>query len=226
GGPRAVPARDARAPPPGEAAHAIDTGRRSPAAAGVHPPGGRPPGVAGRPRPTRPPRPPPHPDGPVVARRGDPLPVRAVHRRQDLANMAVVWRVGPPAPPRGPPAPPPPPGGAFPARALRAGSGAWGPSRGPPARSQERAGGRVPQLRRLVLAGRGKLLSVRAEGERPDVVAMGLAFGHQLAGSRIEHRQSPLLAFDPANRHPRAVWAHDDVAGLSYPRYFHATNNL
>ena len=84
----------------------------------------------------------------------------------------------------------------------------------PPAGGEQRAGGRVPQARRPVFAGRGEPRAVRAEGERPDAVAVAVADRRLLAGSRVEHREPHPLAVRPGARQPRAVRAHDDGTGL------------
>src|SRR5262249_45254256 len=68
--------------------------------------------------------------------------------------------------------------------------------------------------------------AVRAEGDIVDPVAVALPFRHRLAGSRIERRQPLPLTFRLYYRQSRAVWAHDDGAGLFCLRYFHATEDL
>ena len=83
----------------------------------------------------------------------------------------------------------------------------------PPARGQQRAGGRVPQARRLVFAARGEPRAVRAEGESPDAVAVAVADRRLLAGSRVEHREPRPLAVRPWARQPRAVRADGDGRG-------------
>src|SRR5262249_13352056 len=112
------------------------------------------------------------------------------------------------------------------ARAVRAERDAEDLADMPPARGQQRAGGRVPHARRPVFAGPGEARAVRAEGGSPDAIAVALPFGHRLAGSRIEHRKLPRLTLKLWNHQPRAVWAHDDGADLFCPRYFHATEDL
>ena len=126
-----------------------------------------------------------------VARRGDPLPVRAVDGGEDLAGMAVVRRLdllarpGVPLPHR------PVRRSRHQARAVRAERGATDLARVPPAGGQQRAGGRVPQARRPILAARGEPRAVRAEGARPDAVVVAVANGRLLPGGRVKHRDPP-----------------------------------
>ena len=69
----------------------------------------------------------------------------------------------------------------------------------PPAGGQQRAGGRVPQARRPVLAARGEPRAVRAEGEGPDVRRGG--------------RRRPPSACRTSRRTPRAASARRPASG-------------
>ena len=184
------------------------------------------PRVAVQDRHVLPARRPPHPDGPVGARRGDPLPVRAVRGGDDLAGMAVVRRFDLPARRGVPLAHRPVRRGRHEARAVRAEGDAEDLARVPPARGEQRAGGRVPQARRPVLAGRGEPRAVRAEGEAqmpsrwPSQTAVCLP---EVASNTASRHHSPSRQ---AARQPRAVRAHDDGTGLLRLRHLHATKDL
>ncbi len=88
-------------------------------------------------------------------------------------------------------------------------------ARVPPASGQQRAGGRVPQPRRPILAARGEARAVRAEGVSPDAVAVAVANRRLLAGSRVKHRDLPPRRPPARARQPCAVRAHDDGSGLT-----------
>src|SRR5262249_49383873 len=85
-------------------------------------------------------------------------------------------------------------------------------ARVPLAGGQQLAGGRVPQARRLVLAGRDEPRAVRAEGQTPDAPGVAFADRRSLAGLRVEHGEPRPLALVAGPRQPRTVRAHDDGA--------------
>jgi hypothetical protein len=109
--------------------------------------------VAEQDRHVLPTRRPPHADGTVGTRRGDPLPVRAVHGCGNLAGMAVVSRFDLPARRGVPLAHCSVRRGRHEARAVRAERGAGDLARAPPAGGEQCAGGWVPQARYAIFAG-------------------------------------------------------------------------
>jgi hypothetical protein len=116
----------------------------------------------------------PYPDGTVLAGGSDPLPVRAVDSSADLGEMSVVRWLELLAIPGVPLPDGPVCRGRHEARAVRAERGADDLARVPPAGGQHRAGGRVPQPCRPILATGGESGAVGTEDDCPDGVVVAI----------------------------------------------------
>ncbi len=94
----------------------------------------------------------------------------------------------------------------------------------PPTSAQQRAGRRVPQPRRAVLAGRREAGAVRAEVEGPDVLGVAFTDRRQPARRRVQDREPGPVALLPGGREAGAVRAHGGPERSSGQRASRATD--